>query len=555
MTIKKITINFFLFFCASNYLLCQQIINYTPDNHLHAITHLSKKLNYVYGLDNQSIDYYKVINANYSIFYNLESETFSLKEDATNFIVDRLELFKIKDIKHNERTVTKLNSSLKEFHYKGIGTSFICQIKQISKTVYNYGLVRTSNNISLLQINVDTLQLKLSYKLIPIYDHKYKYFTKKNKSDSVFSFSLFEGTVQATFSFRNDIVFEVASNLIRVKSKYDFIDTYFSSNKPNELKGFNKLSEEIIDVLDTDTILTINKDGNSIFYYNSSYNLQYNRKIVLDSNINKMELVHQELLTDPITRNKFVHLKFKKDSLIDVFYNLNDLTKCIYKIASTDWHNNIEIRNNSILLKVIHPIDKHIYVYELTQKINANLPNYITLGFRTKSKLNNENTNTNTSLCQSNRSLFYDKLFKADKKYIVDSYELLDKNKANLINEKSEIGLVPKQETINELMESIIACNNAKQYSVILSELLIYKKNSSDTIVYKILNEQNYDVIKNGINDIAEQLKKVSDIPQKEENSKNNYEIELYTNDGNTLTLVRLKRKWYCVASYYKKMD
>lgn len=551
LSINKIV---FIFCFLSVNFYSQVIINYTPDNHLRSILQLSKKMNFLYGLDNQSVDYYKVINNNYSIFYNLESETFSLKDDETNFILDRLELFKIKELKHNDRTLTKLNSTLKDYHYKSISTSFSSRIKQVSNTVYNYGLVRTSIDISLLQIYVDTIQLKLTYKLIPIYDNKFSYFPKKNKSDSVFSFSLFEGTVNQLFYFKHDIIIKVSANPTLINGKYDFSNTYFSSQKPNALRQFNKLRGTILDVLDNDTILTINKDSSSVYYYNGSYNFQYQRKIILDSNIAKMELIQQELLTDPLTSSKFVHLKFKKDSLIDVFYSLNNLNKCIYKITSTDFFNNIAIRGNSILVDIIHLIDKHIYVYQLIKNINQNTTNNLTLLFHTKTSLKQENKNP--SLCASQRrSLFYDKIFKTNKKYILDSYELLDKNKVNVIIDKSEICIEPKQETLSQLIESIINFNTNKCYSDILSQLFIYKKNTSDTLIYKMINEQKFDDIKHGINDIAEQLKKASDIPQKEDFDKNNCEIELYTSDGSVMTLVKFKRKWYCTTSYYKQMD
>jgi hypothetical protein len=203
---------------------------------------------------------------------------------------------------------------------------------------------------------------------------------------------------------------------------------------------------------------------------------------------------------------------------------------------------------------VIHPIDKHIYVYQLIKNINQNTTNNLTLLFHTKASLKQENKNP--SLCVSQRrSLFYDKIFKKNKKYILDSYELLDKNKVNVIIDKSEICIEPKQETLSQLIESIINFNNNTCYSDILSQLFIYKKNTSDTLIYKMINEQKFDDIKHGINDIAEQLKKVSDIPQKEDFDKNNCEIELYTSDGSVMTLVKLKRKWYCTTSYYKQID
>lgn len=544
-------ISFLLVFITTD-AFCQELINYTPDSHWRSVTHLSKKLNFIYGLDNQSVDYYKTINSKYSVFYNLESETFSLKNDVSNLVIDRLELFKIKGIKHNERTLTKLNSTLHEVNYKGINTSFMGRIKQITNTLYNYGLVRTKNGTSLLQIHVDTLNYKLTYDLIPVYDKNFNYFPKKSKKDTVFSSSLFEGTIHQVFSFKGDKIIKSSTNPVRLKGESNLQETYFVSNNLNPLKAFNKINGPVLDVLNTDTILSINIDSNAVYYYDSSYSLQNKRNIKLDSSLKKMELKQKEILTDPITSNKFIHLKFKKDSLIDVFYNLNDLTKCAYKITSIEWYNNIDIRNNSILIDVVHPIDKHIYIYGLIKKINSTVPNNITLLFPTTSSFNLENNNT--SLCGGTRSLFYDKLFKEDKKYITDTYEVLDRKKINITKELTDTVLETNQETLNQLIETIIAHNEKQQYLAAVSELFIYKKNSSDTLIYKLINERNYDDIKKGVNDITEQLMKITDMPQKTDFDKMN-EAELYTIEGNILTFIKLKHKWYCTARYYKKAD
>jgi hypothetical protein len=538
---------FLLFYALFETFYAQIKTEYFFDKNIELVTKLSSKLDFVYGLDNHSIDYYKHINNSLSLQYNKEKEYFYLFDNSSSLVVDQLNLEKIPNLNSIKKRLVVLETQ-EDFYFRTYNLSIFSLPYQYSQTEFCYGLVKSNKTTSILKVSIDTINRKINWQMIPMYDKSLPYYRKKRNADTLFSPSLLESSVLRAFQFKNKWYVNTSYDPVQINSKLVHEPRVFTVNKSNNIEKINSQIATSIFPFNKDTLLSADIYTGNLFSLDTNMNKQ------LISNLPELSgnLLSHEIIFDYFTKTPYLILKrmYGNDSIVNMVYAITkSKTSKLLSITSKQWLDVMSIYKNQVFLNLTHPIDRQKYIYKLKYKLDSKKIESIKLFFFEKNNI--KGSYSKSDICGGG-SIYEDKIISKSKLNNFDYYQLLDKNYLNKLKIKETVINKDIRSTIKDNINYLQSLVNQNKELEALSTLFIFNKNSNDTTLYTLIEREDTLQIKEGVKKISEIASTITDIPESALESKGDMRVGILTGKY-ILYFVRKKNQWY-ITSFYDKI-